>query len=98
VKATAWFQDEADARSACSLNNRPLGILGDGKLTVTLVQSVKIKISTTVYIASKSKIDKVSKVWKEQHLVFRIYQDSLHQYTTLKVEGNNAKDNSSAVK
>ncbi|KAH6700676.1 hypothetical protein BKA61DRAFT_705721 [Leptodontidium sp. MPI-SDFR-AT-0119] len=58
VKATAWFQDEADARSACSLNNRPLGILGDGKLTVTLVQSAKIKISTTVYFVSKSRIDK----------------------------------------
>jgi hypothetical protein len=92
VKATAWFQDEFDARSACSLNNRQLGILGDGKLTVTLVQSAKIKISTTVYVASKSKIDKVSKVWKEQHLVFRVYQDTVHQYTTLKVEGNNAKD------
>jgi hypothetical protein len=92
VKSTAWFQDEADARSACSLNDRPLGILGDGKLTVTLVQSVKIKISTTVYAASKSRIDKESKVWKEQHLVFRVYQDPLHQYTTLKVEGNNAKD------
>lgn len=37
VKATAWFQDEADARSVCSLNNRPLGILRDGKVTVTLV-------------------------------------------------------------
>jgi hypothetical protein len=78
VKATAWFQDEADARSAYWLNNRPLGILGDGKLTVTLVQSVKINISSTVYVASKSRIDKVSKVWKEQHLVFRVYQDTLH--------------------
>jgi hypothetical protein len=83
VKATAWFQDAADARSACSLNNRLLGILGDGKLTVTLVQSVKIKISTTVYVASKSRIDKVSKVWKEQHLVFRVYQDTIDQYTVL---------------
>jgi IBR domain, a half RING-finger domain len=92
VKATAWFQDEDDARSACSLNNRLLGILGGGKLTVTLVQSAKIKISTTVYVVSKSRIDKVSKIWKEQHLVFRVYQDTLHQYTTLKVEGNNAKD------
>lgn len=44
VKAVAWFQDEADARSACSLNDEPLAALGGGKLTVTLVQSVKIKI------------------------------------------------------
>jgi hypothetical protein len=91
VKATAWFQDEVDARSACSLNNRPLGILGDGQLTVTLVHSAKIKISTKVYVVSKSRIDKAGKVWKEQHLVFRVYHDTLHQYTTLKVEGDNAK-------
>ena len=51
VKATAWFQDEADARSACSLNNKPIDILRDGKLTVTLVQSAKIKVLTTVYLA-----------------------------------------------
>lgn len=96
VKATARFRDEADARSACSLNGKPLGILGDGKLTVTLVQSVKIKISTTVYVATKSRIDNAGEIWKEQHLVFRVYHDTLYQYTTLKVEGNNAKDLASA--
>ncbi|KAN0091820.1 hypothetical protein V8E51_017667 [Hyaloscypha variabilis] len=92
VKATAWFQDEADAKSACSLNDKSLGILGDGKLTVTLVQSAKIKISTIVYVVLKSRIDQISKTWKEQHLVFRVYEDTLHKYTTLKVEGNNAED------
>ncbi|KAH7333323.1 hypothetical protein BKA65DRAFT_368984, partial [Rhexocercosporidium sp. MPI-PUGE-AT-0058] len=65
VKATAWFQDEADARSACSLNNKQFDILGDGKLTLTLVQSAKIKIPTKVYSILKSRINKVSRLWKE---------------------------------
>jgi hypothetical protein len=63
VRATAWFQDEADARSAYSLNGKPVGALGDGKLTVTVVHSVKIKISTVIYVATKSRIDKASKIY-----------------------------------
>jgi hypothetical protein len=98
VKATAWFQDEADARSACSLNNTPLDTLRKGKLTITLIQSAKVKVSTTIYFASKSRIDKESKIWKEQHLAFHVYSDSLQQFTILKVEGNNAKDVANARK
>jgi hypothetical protein len=30
VKVSAWFGEEADARSACSLNNQSLDILGKG--------------------------------------------------------------------
>jgi hypothetical protein len=98
VKATAWFQDEADARSACSLNNAPLDILKKGKLTVTLVQSAKIKVSTTVYFASKSRIDKESKTWKKRHLAFHVYPDTSRRFTTLKVEGGNANDVANARK
>jgi hypothetical protein len=98
VKATAWFQDEADARSACSLNNRPLDILRKGILTVTLVQSAKTKVSTTVYFASKNRIDKESKTWKERHLAFYIYPDTSQRFTILKVEGDNAKDVANARK
>lgn len=98
VKATAWFRDEADARSACSLNNRPLTILGKGKLTVTLVQSAKFKVSTAVYFASKSRIDNESKTWKEWHLAFYVYPDTLQRFTTLKVEGDNVKDVANARK
>ncbi|KIW10438.1 hypothetical protein PV08_11402 [Exophiala spinifera] len=87
VKATAWFQDEADARSACSLNNKPLTILGKGNVTVTLVQSAKIKVLTTIYLASKARIGTESITWREQHLAFRVYTGTL--YTTLKVEGDN---------
>ena len=98
VKCTAWFQDEADARSACSLNNRPLDILGRGKLTVTLVQSAKFKVSIAVYFASKSKIDNESKTWKERRLAFHVYLDTLQRFATLKVEGGNAKDVANARK
>lgn len=90
VKASAWFRDEADARSACSLNDRQLDILGKGKLTVTLVQSAKIKVLTTVYLAFKTRIDKESITWRELHLAFHVYPGTLH--TTLKVEGDNVKN------
>jgi hypothetical protein len=76
VKATALFADEPDARSACSLNNGPLDILGKGKLTVTIIQSAKIKVSTAVYIATKSEIDMRSKTWKERHLGLHVYPDT----------------------
>lgn len=98
ARATALFRDEADARSACLLNNAPLDILKKGKLTVTLIQSAKVKVSTKVYFASKSRIDKESKTWKERHLAFHVYHDSLQRFTTLKVEGDNAKDVANARK
>ena len=96
VKATAWFQDEADARSACSLDNKPINILRNGKLTVTLVQSAKIKVPTTIYLASKTRVEKESKTWREQHLAFHVYPGPLH--TTWKIEGNNTKDVANARK
>lgn len=98
VKATALFADEADARSACSLNNGPLDILGKGKLTVTIIQSAKIKVSTAVYIATKSEIDMRSKTWKERHLELHVYPDTIQRFTTLKVEGSSAQDVANARK
>ncbi|KFZ24279.1 hypothetical protein V502_01238, partial [Pseudogymnoascus sp. VKM F-4520 (FW-2644)] len=96
VKVTALFADEADARSACSLNNRTLDILGKGKLTVTIIQSAKIKVSTPVYIATKSEIDIRTKTWRERHLGLHIYTDTL--FTTIKVEGSSAQDVANARK
>lgn len=98
VKATALFTDETDARLACSLNNKPLDILGKGKLTVTIIQSAKIKISTAVYVATKSEIDEKSKTWKERHLVLHVYPDNLQRFTTLKVEGSSAQEVANARK
>lgn len=98
VKATAWFQDELDARSACSLNNRQLDILGKGKLTVALVHSAKVKVSTAIYFALKSRIDEESKTWKGQHLSFHVYPDPFQRFTTLKIDGGNTKDVTNARK
>jgi len=64
VKATALFYDEPDepdAKSAFSLNNQSLGILNNGKLTITLVQSARTKVSTIIYFALQSPIMKESK-------------------------------------
>ncbi|PGH16141.1 hypothetical protein AJ79_01908 [Helicocarpus griseus UAMH5409] len=99
VKATAWFQDEADARSACSmLDNVTLGILGKCKLTVTLVQSVKVKVFTTVYSSLKGIIEREINVWKEKHLALHVYPDAVERFTTLKIEGGNARDVTNARK
>ena len=92
VKAIALFVDEADARLACSLNNGPLAILGNGKLTITIIQTFKIKVLTAVYIATKSEINKESEIWKKRYLVLHVYPDTIQAFTTLKVEGSSTKD------
>ena len=98
IKATALFSNEADARSACSMNNRSLDVLGKGKLTVTMIQSVKLKISTAVYIATKGEIGLRSKSWREQLIALHVYTDPLTRYTTLKVDGSNLQDIASVRK
>ncbi|KAF2686815.1 hypothetical protein K458DRAFT_441534 [Lentithecium fluviatile CBS 122367] len=98
VKATAWFQDESDAKSACSLNNEPLDILKRGKLTVTLIQSMKVKVPTAIYRVSKARLDQESMDWKELHLAFNVYTDTLNRFTTLKIEGEVPKDVAAARK
>lgn len=92
VKCTALFANEEDAKSACSLNNGPLDILGKGKLTITIIQSAKIKVTTAVYIATKSEIDLRSESWKERHLGLQVYPDTAQLFTTLEVGANSAQD------
>jgi hypothetical protein len=98
VKATAWFQDESDAKSACSLNNEPLDILKRGKLTVTRIQSTKLKVSTAIYRVSKTRIDQENIKWKQLHLAFNAYTDPSNRFTTLKIEGEVSKDVAAARK
>ena len=93
VKAVSWFREEADAISACSLNDTRLSILGEGKLTVALVQSAKIKVQTPVYLALRSKIEEEERIWREHHLKFHIYTNTSQAFTTLKVEGEGDKAN-----
>lgn len=92
VKATAWFQEEPDARSARSLDDVRLSVLGTGKLTVAQVSSVKVKVPTVVYAVSKISIEKEQESWKERNLILRTYPDSKQRFMLLKVESDNAKD------
>ena len=78
--------------SACLLDDRLLDILQKSKLTITLIQSIKIKISTIVYLALKSRIDNTSKTQREQHLTFYIYLDVSQRFRILEVESNDAKN------
>jgi hypothetical protein len=55
-----------------------------------LVQSAKVKVRTTIYLAWKKRIDEEAKTWKENYLTFHVYQDASH--STLKVEGSSTKD------
>ena len=91
AKAAAWFQDEGDAKSACSLNNKPLPILKGGRLTVTLIRSAKVKVLTAIYSALKHTIDQEARGWKEKCLVFRVYPGGQNQFTTLKIEGDDTE-------
>jgi hypothetical protein len=96
VKATARFQDEADARSARSLNDLRLHILQKGKITVTKVSMVKVKVSTAVYAASRVRIEKEQESWKDRNLKLHVYPDAEQRFTLLKVESENTKDVASA--
>ncbi|KAF2847212.1 hypothetical protein T440DRAFT_457067 [Plenodomus tracheiphilus IPT5] len=91
VKATAWFQNEADAMSARYLDDVQLPILGKGKLTVAQVFSVKVKVSKAIYAASKTRIEKEQESWKEGKLKLRIYTDSEQRFALLKVGGADAE-------
>ena len=90
IKATALFEGETDARSACKLNNISLDVLGKGKLTMALVQMIKVKILSSIFNAVKLAIDDATKTWKEKHLIFRAYQNG--RFTTLKLEGGTSSD------
>lgn len=87
VRVTACFQDEADATAACSLNNCSMEILGVGKLTVTQMQSLKIKVAMRIYLASKPRIEEAAKVWRQQHVAFHSYNDLTQRFAILKLEG-----------
>lgn len=98
IKAVAWFYDEADARSACSLDNTRLAILGNGKLTVAMIQSVKFKVSTATYRILKSSIEREMVRWASHGLKLRVYGDEWKPFKTLKIDGDNATEVANASK
>lgn len=91
-KAMARFTSEADARHAVrSLNNTPLSFHENGKLTVQLVHSTRLKIKDSVYEAVKDEINRQKKVWNDLHMVYTVYPP-VQTFRTLKIEGQTSKD------
>ncbi|KAL2004772.1 hypothetical protein VTN00DRAFT_3300 [Thermoascus crustaceus] len=92
VKAKARFQDEEHARKAVTfLNNTPLPFNKNGKLTMQLVYSTKLKVSERIYKAVQAQIQTEKQVWKSQHLLFIPYEPT-RGYRVLKIEGEDSKD------
>ena len=99
-KAAALFEGEADARVAVqSLHDKPQEFLDEGKLTVQLISSAKFKIPTTIYDILEEQLSTKSVEWREQYLQFKVYRntDALQRFTTLKIEGEQAKDVANAA-
>ena len=98
VKATAWYENDMDAKSLLALNDKSLGILGRGKLTITLVQSSKVKVSSAIYHIFKKDIDREREAWRTQHLSSHVYEDAINRLITLKIDGEDEKAVSNARK
>lgn len=89
-KAMACFQDETGARAACLLHDKALPILKQGKLTVSLIVSAKVKIFTSIFSALRSTIESEAQAWRAKHLSFHVYSGDDDPFTTLKIQGENA--------
>lgn len=99
-KAVARFEEEADAREVVRLlHDSRQDFLNKGKLTVQLISSAKFKIPTTIYDTLKEQLSTQSTDWRERHLYFNVYRntDPLQRFTTLKIEGEQAKEVANAT-
>ncbi len=89
VKATAIFLDETDARDAVSqLNGKELPFHDNGKLTVNIVYSAKVRVRSDLYNAVVSRVNTQAPAWNERHVLFRAYPSS----RILRVEGESATE------
>ncbi len=98
MKMAAFSQDEADAKSTCSLDSKRLDMLGGDKLTVALLRSAKVKVLMAVYVVWKSMLDEESNNSKARHPVIRAYPDSLRRFMVLKAAGGDTKEIANARK
>ena len=95
-KATARFTNDADARQAVVLfHNKPLPFNRNGKLTVQLVSTARLKISTRVYDAAQEEIATHEGAWRSQHLRYNAYPPA-RGLRVLKLEGEISTDVASA--
>lgn len=91
-KTKARFLDDADARQAVNLfHDKPLPFHRNGKLTVQLVHSARLKIATRVYNAVEQEIAGHKRAWTSQHLHYVAYPPA-QGLRVLKIEGEIGKD------
>ena len=94
-KAMATFEEEAHAREAvAALHDKRQDFLNNGKLTVQLVYSARFRVSTPTYDAVDEPITSLAAAWRQRHIQFKVYRnsDSLKPFTTLKLQGDQARD------
>ncbi|KAM0254464.1 hypothetical protein ACHAQJ_006746 [Trichoderma viride] len=95
-KAKARFLNDADARQAVKLfHNKPLPFNNNGKLTVQLVHSARLKIPTRVYDVVEQEIAAHKQAWASQHLRYMAYPPA-QGLRVLKIEGEISRDVASA--
>ena len=92
AKARARFLEEEDARKAVeSLHETLLPFNRNGKLSVQLVHSAKVKVWERIYEAVQLQIGTERHIWEAQHLVFIPYEP-VRGYRLLRLEGGNSTD------
>lgn len=73
-----------------SLNESTLPFKRNGKLTVQLVYSARLKVSERIYQVMQAQIDALGCTFEAMHLVFISYLPA-HGYRALKIEGEDNK-------
>ncbi|KAK2593427.1 hypothetical protein QQS21_008878 [Conoideocrella luteorostrata] len=91
-KAKAWFMSDSGAMQAVKLlHNKPLPFYKNGKLTVQLVHSARLKVLARVYDVVEQELADRNKIWASQHLLFTAYP-SVRHLRVLKIEGTDSGD------
>ncbi|KAK5090015.1 D-3-phosphoglycerate dehydrogenase 2 [Lithohypha guttulata] len=94
-KATATFTEDSDATTACAaLNDQPLPF-GNGKLSIELNVTAKLKVLTKVYDAVKIEIGSLyDECTNNSNVRFNFYRPTQppQRLTTIKVSGADASD------
>ena len=94
-KATVRFEEETDARKAVqSLHDKRQSFLNNGKLTLNLVSSARFRVPTNIYDALAEQLSAQGAKWAMRYICFKMYRNSgpCGQFTTLKLEGEQAKE------
>lgn len=90
-KASALFLNDEDARQAVkSFHDKPLPFNRNGKLTVQLAHTARLKIPIRVYEAVKQEIAGYEQVWESQRLQYSPYPPA-QGLRVLKIEGESSE-------